>query len=107
MDSWDMLYTLSALPLVAMAIRCWARWARGAGGRGWLALGVVLAALGLDGLRQLLRRAEMAPTIWAGPTVVMFCGGFLLYVVLRTYRDLGRKRRRPPSLEELVGRSER
>jgi hypothetical protein len=86
----DLLYPLASIPLLSVALRCWARWARGKGGRGWLVVGTLLATFGIDALRDLMRRASESPNPWAGLTVAGLLGGLFLYLLIRMWRDLGR-----------------
>lgn len=90
MSGWA--YLAAALPLLASALRCFARCGRSreAGPTlRWFALGVVLGAFGLDSLRTIhaLTSASPAPLAWLPLALI---GGALLYVALRVWGDLGR-----------------
>lgn len=95
----DLLYPLASLPLLSLALRCWARWARRAGGLRWAILGTLLAAFGIDALRDLMRRARETPNASAELAVVVLLGGLAVYLLIRTWQALGRVRRPPPTLE--------
>lgn len=90
MSGW--VYLAAALPLLASALRCFARAGRSRALRPalrWFALGVLLGAFGLDSLRTIyaLTAASPAPLAWLPLALI---GGALLYVFARVWGDLAR-----------------
>ena len=100
----DLLYPLLSLPLLSLALRCWARWARREGGPAFLVLGVALASFGVDGLRVLLRKVDETPAPPGMATILII--GLGIYLFVRTWQGLGRPRKKPRSLEDLLEKAQ-
>lgn len=90
------LYLALSLPLCTAGLRCFARWARG-GAWGWVPLGVLVLALGLDGLRLLDRRAAEAPVTWARGVVWGLLALATWAALRRVWRDLAAQPPPPPA----------
>lgn len=87
-------YLAAALPLCSFAIRAFGRAARAREpglARRYFALGVVLAALGVDALRVLHRLSSAHPSPLASLPLALI-GGTLVYVLIREWGRLARER---------------
>jgi hypothetical protein len=87
-------YLAAALPLCSFALRAFGRAARerdAASARRYFALGVLLAAFGLDTLRVLYRLTSAHPSPLALLPLVLI-GGTLIYVGTREWGRLARER---------------
>lgn len=89
-----LLYLAAGPPLCTTGLRCFARYARGASA-GWVALGVVPLALGIDSLRLLDARVALAPWPWARGVVWGLVVLAAWAAVRRVWRDLGLSAGRP------------
>tara|TARA_R110002072_G_scaffold256984_1_gene415785 strand:+ start:1731 stop:2096 length:366 start_codon:yes stop_codon:yes gene_type:complete len=88
------VYLAAALPLCSFALRAFGRAARepdAASARRYFALGVVLAAFGIDALRVLHRLTSAHPSPLALLPLVLI-GGALVYVGIREWTRLARER---------------
>jgi hypothetical protein len=85
----NIVYAAVSIPLTALAIRLWARWAKD-GGLARALGGVVVGALGLDGLRQLNGLLSGSPAgIEALGLVWGLVGGCLVWVFISAWQTLG------------------
>ncbi|RMG16610.1 MAG: hypothetical protein D6731_05745, partial [Planctomycetota bacterium] len=107
MELLGALHALLGAPLVAVALRLWASWAR-RGGRTRLLGGVLLCALGLDGLRQLWWRLRWdAPPPWGDLAFWGLAGGLVSASFFTAWRSFERPLPRAPAPEEFEAEAQR
>ena len=106
MDWSEAIYMVGGLPLAGLALHCWGRWAT-KGGVAWFVTGVLLGAVGIDGLRLLLDRVDETPSYWPWRIAATMLAVGLAMIARRVWKRVSRPPRskagiNPATTEEEV-----